>query len=104
MRLLSSLNGDHIPSGGGGGFELIESAQGVLVLLCLMVVSISIISMLVFACADDGEPRKKRSGYVGGTFTSGYGGGSGGVGGGCGSGGGGGCGGGGGGGCGGGSC
>lgn len=67
-----------------------ESNFGGIVLLCMVVASISMISMVIFACGDDGHPKRHRTN---GGFAPG--------GGGCGGGGGGGCG---GGGCGGGGC
>ncbi|KAK9225250.1 hypothetical protein WN943_010291 [Citrus x changshan-huyou] len=79
-----------------------ESNFGGIFLLCMVVASFSMISMVIFACGDDGSPKKNRTsgGFVGGGAGLGGlggagGGGCGGGGGGCG---GGGCGGGGGGG------
>ncbi|KMT05729.1 hypothetical protein BVRB_7g166590 [Beta vulgaris subsp. vulgaris] len=55
VRFLSSLHGEYIPYWNKGGFE------GVLALVCLMVLSISVISMLLFVCADHfGNPRRRR--------------------------------------------
>lgn len=76
------MHGERIPYwNNNGGFV------GVLVLIALMVLSISIISMLLFVCADHfGNPRRRRRWGRGG----GVGGGDGDGGGGCGGGGGGG--------------
>uniref|UniRef100_A0A803MI00 Uncharacterized protein n=1 Tax=Chenopodium quinoa TaxID=63459 RepID=A0A803MI00_CHEQI len=63
MRLLSSFQ--HVPYG-VGGFELLGSVGGMLALLGLMVMSVSIISMLVFACADDGEDNREKHRKSGG--------------------------------------
>jgi len=41
-----------VGSSRGYGFEVLGNSEGMLVLLCLMIVSISITSMLVFGCAD----------------------------------------------------
>ncbi|KMT06536.1 hypothetical protein BVRB_7g157100 [Beta vulgaris subsp. vulgaris] len=50
--------------------SLIASVEGMLMLICLMVMSISIISMLVFACADNSESEQKDgpAGAMGGMF------------------------------------
>ena len=62
MRLLRSVQ--RFPYG-VGGFELLGSLGGMMVLLGLIVMSISVISMLVFSCADDGKDKQKkhRKGY-----------------------------------------
>ncbi|GLU12161.1 hypothetical protein SLE2022_288630 [Rubroshorea leprosula] len=81
-----------------GGF-LLDSKGGGLFLICMIVASLSLISMVVFACGDSGHKPRRSVGYGGGGGGGGCGGGGGGCGGsggGCG-GGGGGCGGGGGG-------
>lgn len=71
-----------------------ESYFGGVLFLCMVVASVSMISMVIFACGDDSNPKKRRTDYGGG----GCGGGDGGCGGG------GACGGGGDGACGGGGC
>ncbi|KAK2980192.1 hypothetical protein RJ640_007282 [Escallonia rubra] len=82
-RSLVPLDEMSVTMGGWGG----------LFLLCMVILSVSIVSMILFACAD-GPKKKRRSSYSGGGGCGGEGGGGGGCGGG---GGGGGCGGGGGG-------
>ncbi|KAL9145573.1 hypothetical protein ABFS82_13G053000 [Erythranthe guttata] len=75
-----------------GGF--IFEGSGFMLMVGMFVLSISIMSFLIFACADDGsdDPRKRRDGDGGGGGAAGCGDGGGGVGGGCGGGcGGGGC-------------
>ncbi|GMY39340.1 rRNA 2'-O-methyltransferase fibrillarin-like [Fagus crenata] len=67
---------------------LLETPSGLL-LLGMIIMSLSIISMVIFACGDD-KSRKRRPG-IGGVAGGGCGGGGGGGGGGCGGGGGGGC-------------
>ncbi|KAL8507879.1 hypothetical protein ACS0TY_018432 [Phlomoides rotata] len=77
-------------------------SSGLMLMFGMLVVSISIMSLLIFVCADDGSGkphRKTHHGGDGGGAACGGDGGGGGGGGGCGGGGGGGCGGGGGGGC-----
>ncbi|KAM7498491.1 hypothetical protein LguiA_022905 [Lonicera macranthoides] len=80
----------------------IANEGGVIILFCMIVMSVSIISMVIFACSDSGEskPHRRRHGFMGGGGSACGGGDGGGGGGGCGGGGGGGgCGGGGGGSC-----
>ena len=42
----------YLSGGGSGGFEIVGSSGGMFMLLCLMIMSISIISMLLAGCAD----------------------------------------------------
>ncbi|XP_028761751.1 glycine-rich cell wall structural protein-like [Neltuma alba] len=91
--------------GGGNGHEIMSSimngsVSGTLMLLMMFVLSISLVSMVIFGCGDSSPGPRRRSGWSGGGYYGGGYGGGGGGGGGCGGGGGGGggCGGGGGGG------
>ncbi|KAM1778270.1 hypothetical protein ACFX1S_039996 [Malus domestica] len=90
----------YVGLGGGHAGEVAimmpDHNSGGLLLLCMILMSLSLISMVIFACGDSsGKPRPRGGGYTGGAGGCGGGGGGGGCGGG---GGGGGCGGGGGGG------
>ncbi|KAM1026796.1 hypothetical protein ACFX2A_040639 [Malus domestica] len=92
----------YVGLGGGHAGEVAimmpDHNSGRLLLLCMILMSLSLISMVIFACGDSsGKPRPRGGGYTGGAGGCGGGGGGGGCGGG-GGGGGGGCGGGGGGG------
>ncbi|XP_039015806.1 cold shock protein 2-like [Hibiscus syriacus] len=86
--------GGNDPKEAGG--LMMYSSTGLL-LLSMIIFSLSVISMIIFACGDDGKPRRK-TGFAGSGYVGGGGGGGGGGCGGGGGGGGGGCGGGGGGG------
>ncbi|KAM7498489.1 hypothetical protein LguiA_022903 [Lonicera macranthoides] len=69
----------------------IANEGGVIILFCMIVMSVSIISMVIFACSDSGESKpRRRHGFGGGIGGGGGGCGGGGGGGGCGGGGGGG--------------
>ncbi|KAI9093354.1 hypothetical protein K1719_027368 [Acacia pycnantha] len=93
--------------GSGNGDQIMSSimkgsVSGTLMLLMTIVLSVSLISMIIFSCGDNSPRPRRRSGWSGAGYTGGSAcGGGGGGGGGCGGGGGGGggCGGGGGGGC-----
>ncbi|KAI3465937.1 hypothetical protein Pfo_022600 [Paulownia fortunei] len=84
VRVLAVANGGNVGSEAG----LVFQGSGLMYMLGMIVLSVSIMSMLIFACADHGSSkRRKRWGRSGGGGGGGCG--SGGCGGGCGGGGGG---------------
>uniref|UniRef100_A0A7C8Z2K5 Uncharacterized protein n=1 Tax=Opuntia streptacantha TaxID=393608 RepID=A0A7C8Z2K5_OPUST len=54
VRHLSAWSG----TTGGGSFEVHGTSGGLLALLCVIIVSVSVISMVIFGCIED-DPKKR---------------------------------------------
>ena len=53
--------------GGGGEVGMVASSYGALFLLCMVVMSLSILSMIIFACGESSSgPRPPNGGACGG--------------------------------------